>query len=128
MLKVLPWQQLLPHTPQNLIRSRSSFGTYTENLVKIILKIEKFNRGMNRKQFYIDNYHGSLEQKKTITKTIDYRTYGTLHKIANNNKVTKQAFYSIKYSLIKTSNKKLKDRVYIIHLNVQVYIQIMCNI
>ena len=29
MLKVLPWQQLLPDTPQNLLRSRSSWGKHT---------------------------------------------------------------------------------------------------
>ena len=29
ILKVLPWQQLLPDTPKNLISSRSSGGKYT---------------------------------------------------------------------------------------------------
>ena len=29
ILKVLPWQQSLPYTPQNLISSRPSWGTHT---------------------------------------------------------------------------------------------------
>ena len=32
---VLPWQQLLPDTSQNLISSRCSWATYPENFVKI---------------------------------------------------------------------------------------------
>ena len=38
ILKVLPWQQLLPDTPKNLITSRSSWGKHTlkfgENLCR----------------------------------------------------------------------------------------------
>ena len=35
ILKVLPWQQLLPGTPQNLISSRSSWGKHTLNIFRL---------------------------------------------------------------------------------------------
>ena len=57
--------------------------------------------------------------------TIVSRTYGTLHK---GRRSARQAFYFIKYILIKNIQKIQNGRVYTVHLNVQICVYILCRI
>ena len=54
------------------------------------------------------------------------RTYGTLQKARCS---ARQAFYFIKYTLIKTLKEiKMAEYILYIHLNVQICVQILCRI
>ena len=52
-------------------------------------------------------------------------TCGALCKVRRN---ARPAVYFIKYTFVKTSNQKQNDRVYTMHLYVQISVQMLCRI